>query len=212
MKQSIIVTDFTKKIGEKTVLDHISMEIEAGSSIWIKGINGCGKTMLLRALSGLILPDSGSVSVFGTTLSPKKRFPDDTGIIIENTRFWGNLTGFQTLKVLAGMKDIVGDAELADSLKRVGLDPADKRSVRKYSLGMKQRLAIAQAIMEHPKLLLLDEPLNALDESGCEMVRSIIREEQERGTTIVIASHISEHLEGLFDREIFMKEGRVVSA
>ncbi len=210
MSEAIIIENYSKKLGGREVLKEISLTVEEGSITWILGPNGCGKTMLLRAIAGLIRPDQGGVTVFGKKLSTKYRFPDSVGIVLEHPSLWENLTGLETLKALAAIRKLISEEDCRDAMKRVGLDPEDRRTVRKYSLGMKQRLCIAQAIMEKPKLLLLDEPLNALDKEAVEGMSSVLREEQERGATIVIASHIESRLEELCDRTVILSEGRIV--
>lgn len=165
--------------------------------------------MLLRAFSGLILPDSGSISVAGQLLTPRDRFPRSLGIIIENIAFWPFLTGKDTLRTIASVKKIANAQRICETMELVGLDPDDSRTIRKYSLGMIQKLAIAQAIMEQPSLLLLDEPTNALDEKSRKNFFEIIRSEQARGTTIVISSHTKSDLEISCNRIINIDNGAV---
>lgn len=209
MSAAILFEQYEKKLGRKEILKKINFSVEEGSITWLVGPNGCGKTMLLRAMSGLILPDSGSVSVFGKKLSAKYRFPDSVGVVLEHPTLWENLTGLETLQALAAIRKQIGEKECREALCRVGLDPDDSRKVRQYSLGMKQRLCIAQAIMERPRLLLLDEPLNALDKEAVEEMTKLIREEQERGATIVIASHIESLLESICDKTVYISEGSI---
>jgi ABC-2 type transport system ATP-binding protein len=211
MNSAVIFDNYEKKLGGKIILNGISLSIEEGSITWIIGPNGCGKTMLLRAISGLIQPDKGSVTVFGKRLSALHRFPDSVGIVLEHPALWDNLTGMETLKALAAIRKIADVHDCEKALERVGLDPKDRRTVRKYSLGMKQKLCIAQAIMERPRLLLLDEPLNALDKEAVKAMSALLREEKERGATIVISSHIENRLDGLCDATVAINEGRVES-
>ena len=200
---------YEKKLAGRKVLQDICLSVEEGSITWIVGPNGCGKTMLLRAAAGLIRPDNGSVRVFGQQLSMQHRFPESVGIVLEHPSLWDDLTGLETLKSLAAIRKQATESDCVQALKRVGLDPEDRRTVRKYSLGMKQRLCIAQAIMEKPKLLLLDEPLNALDKEAVEQMSVLLREEQERNATIVIASHIESRLETMCDATVFLAEGKI---
>lgn len=200
---------YTKKLGRNTVLSEINLNIEEGTVIWLKGKNGSGKTMLLRAMSGLILPDNGSVKVAGEELNVKKRFPEDMGILIEHAGFWKNYTAFQTLRVLSEIRKVIGDREIKESLERVGLNPYERKKVGKFSLGMKQKLAIAQAIMEKPQLILLDEPTNSLDHESVEVVRKIIAEENRRGATIIIASHIDEDIKDIYKGTVELDNGKI---
>lgn len=165
--------------------------------------------MLLRAICGLILPTSGSVTVDGKTVGKDIEFPDSVGVIIENMSLIPEYTGFKNLQLLAGIKKKIGDSEIRDTLISVGLDPDDKRKVKEYSLGMKQKLNFAQAIMEKPELLLLDEPTNAMDVQTVEKVRSILVEMKEKGTLIIIASHNKEDLDALCDEFIDICDGRI---
>lgn len=204
------VTSFTKVIKGATVLDDVQCSLRSGKIYGLQGKNGSGKTMLLRAVSGLIFPTSGQVSVDGMILGKDISFPDSMGLLIENSSFVGKYTGMKNLKLLAKLKDRIGDDEIADSLSRVGLNPSDGRAYKKYSLGMKQRLAIACAVMEDPDMILLDEPLNALDPSGVACVRTILREKRQAGALIVVACHDNEELRSLADEIITISEGKVV--
>lgn len=204
------VTSYTKKIKGATVLDNVSCSFEKGRVYGLKGKNGSGKTMLLRAISGLIFPTSGSVSVGGAVLGKDISFPDSMGLLIEEPSFIKKYTGLKNLKLLASLRDRIGNGEIADALRKAGLEPADKRTYRKYSLGMKQRLAIACAIMEDPALVLLDEPLNALDPSGVECVKTILDEKRRAGSLIVVACHDNEELHILADEILTLAEGRII--
>lgn len=199
--------DYTKVLKGVTILSHITLSLESGGIYGFYGHNGSGKTMLFRAVSGLIHPTSGEVSVFGKKIGVDVSFPESLGIVIESVGFWPYNTGYQNLETLASIRGKIGPEEIKNALARVGLDPADKRPYSKYSLGMKQRLGIAQAVMEKPQLILLDEPTNAIDEDGVEKIHTVIREEQERGATILIASHISEDLRLLCSRFFKMNDG-----
>jgi ABC-2 type transport system ATP-binding protein len=207
MKQ-ITVSDAAKTLKKRLVLNHINLELEEGGIYGFFGPNGSGKTMLFRAICGLIYLDSGSIDVFGQKVG-EKNFPKDLGLVIESVGFWNEFTGFENLKFLTSIKQKIGDQEIHQVLKRVGLDPKDSRSYKKYSLGMKQRLAIAQAVMEQPRLLVLDEPTNALDEDGIQAVHQIIHEENRRGCTVLIASHNKTDLDLLCQKKFKMTEGRL---
>ncbi|MGN0316780.1 MAG: ATP-binding cassette domain-containing protein [Lachnospira sp.] len=204
----IELKNVTKKIKGVTVLDNISLRMESGNIYGLKGKNGSGKTMLMRAISGLIKV-SGVVDINGTVLDKKNRFPQSIGILIENPAFIRNYTGFDNLKTLASIKGIISDEKIRNTLTEVGLDPDDTRTFRKYSLGMKQRLGIAAAIMEDPDIIILDEPINALDESGVEQVRGLLAEHKKRGAIIIVACHDAEELYQLSDEIIEIAEGKI---
>lgn len=158
--------DYCKSFKSAEVLKNINLTLESGKVIGLKGKNGSGKTMLMRAISGLILPTSGKVYINDKELGRHISFPPSIGILIENPSFISNYTGFKNLKILASIQNRISDDEIRDAIRKVGLDPDDKRTFKKYSLGMKQRLGIAAAIMERPDIVILDEPINALDEAG----------------------------------------------
>lgn len=205
----VVFKNYNKLIKKKEILTDINLTFESGKIYGLHGHNGSGKTMLLRAICGLILPTSGSVTVDGKTVGKDIEFPDSVGVIIENMSLIPEYTGFKNLQLLAGIKKKIGDSEIRDTLISVGLDPDDKRRVKEYSLGMKQKLNFAQAIMEKPELLLLDEPTNAMDVQTVEKVRSILVEMKEKGTLIIIASHNKEDLDALCDEFIDICDGRI---
>ncbi len=207
--KAIEVRNLTKIIKGKVILDNVNLELEEGKIYGFYGRNGSGKTMLFRAICGLIKPTFGEVIVFGKRIGRDISFPESVGVIIENVDLWDNLTGFQNLKLLASIKNVITDDEIKNAIKRVGLDPEDRRPYKKYSLGMKQRLKIAQAIMEKPKLIVLDEPTNSLDEDGVKLVRQILLEEKGRGATILLASHIKEDINLLCDYKFRVDSGKV---
>ena len=200
---------YTKILKGRTVLSDVCLELEKGGIYGFYGHNGSGKTMLLRAVAGLIGPTEGSISVFGKQLNEKYAFPENMGLIIENVGFWPDFTGMKNLQLLASVRKKIGDEEIRKTIRRVGLDPEDRRVYKKYSLGMKQRLGLAQAVMEEPELLLLDEPTNGLDDSGIEQFNTIIREEHSRGATILLASHDKEELKLLCGRTFRISDGVV---
>lgn len=205
----VVFKNYNKLIKKKEILTDINLTFESGKIYGLHGHNGSGKTMLLRAICGLILPTSGSVTVDGKTVGKDIEFPDGVGVIIENMSLIPEYTGFKNLQLLAGIKKKIGDSEIRDTLISVGLDPDDKRKVKEYSLGMKQKLNFAQAIMEKPELLLLDEPTNAMDVQTVEKVRSILVEMKEKGTLIIIASHNKEDLDALCDEFIDICDGKI---
>ncbi|MDR1131250.1 MAG: ABC transporter ATP-binding protein [Oscillospiraceae bacterium] len=197
---SLNVENVQKKIKDALILDKINLCFSSGKIYGLMGKNGSGKTMLLRILAGLVHPTSGKILWNGTG---KPRI----GLIIENMGLYPEFTGFENLKLLAGINKIIADEAIRDAITRVGLDPADKRTLKKYSLGMRQRIIIAQAVMEHPDLLLLDEPTNGLDENGVSLMREMLLEEAKRGAIVVIASHSTEDIEFLCDEKYRMASG-----
>lgn len=200
----------TKVLKKSTVVDKVSAKWQGGKVYGLCGYNGCGKTMLMRLIAGLIKPTSGSIRIDDKELGKDIDFPESIGLLIENPAFLDNYTGFENLKLIAGLKKIITDDEIKESLKRVNLDPNDIRKYKKYSLGMKQRLGIAAAIMEHPNLILLDEPTNALDSDGVELVAKIIQEEKRRGALIVLACHERQFLEDAADVIQKIENGKFV--
>lgn len=206
------ISNVTKIIKKTTVIDNVSAEWTNGKVYGLCGYNGCGKTMLMRLIAGLIKPTSGSIKIDDKELGKDIDFPESIGLLIENPAFLDNYTGFENLKLIAGLKKIITDDEIKESLNRVNLNPDDIRKYKKYSLGMKQRLGIAAAIMEHPDLILLDEPTNALDSDGVALVAKIIQEEKERGALIVLACHERQFLEDAADVIQKIEKGKFVEA
>ncbi len=205
----IIVKSATKYIKKALILDDVNIHLTGGKIYGLKGPNGSGKTMLMRLLCGLIRPTSGEVWIDGKKLGKDMDFPESVGLLIENPAFLPNYTGYENLELLAQIRGKIGAEQICQSLLEVGLDPHDPRRYRKYSLGMKQRLGIAAAIMEKPDLLIVDEPTNALDDSGVEQICTILRRERERGALVVIACHDSLLLETLSDEIYKIYEGKV---
>lgn len=207
---SIILKNVNKSIKGMPILQDINLNLEAGKIYGFIGVNGSGKSMLFRAISGLIKIDSGTIEVFGEKIGKELSFPSNLGILIDEGGFWNDLTAFENLKNLAAIKQKVDNETIRKTIERVGLNPDDKRTYRKFSLGMKQRLSIAQAIMESPNLLILDEPTNALDADGVELIYNILLEEKNKGTTILIASHNKEDIDNLSDRVFELYEGKII--
>ncbi|MGN0341151.1 MAG: ABC transporter ATP-binding protein [Lachnospira sp.] len=204
----IELKNVTKKIRGVKVLDNISLRMEAGKVYGLKGKNGSGKTMLMRAICGLISTD-GTIDINGEILGRDISFPRSVGVLIENPSFISGYTGKKNLEVLASIKNQIGEPDIVRALEQVGLEPQDKRTYRKYSLGMKQRLGIAAAIMEKPDIVILDEPINALDESGAMQIRTILKEQKDRGAVCIIACHDSEELAFLSDEIINISDGKI---
>ena len=195
----IQVNNVTKEFKRQCVLNNVTVQFAAGKFHGIVGKNGSGKTVFLRLLCGLMSPTNGSITVGGKILGKDTDFAPDTGIIIETPNFLTYKSGYANLKDLAAIRNSIHRNEIIDAMSKVGLDPYSKKRVGKYSLGMRQRLGIAQAIMEHPKLLILDEPMNGLDSQGLEDIRKLLLELKEAGTTILLASHNTEDIDVLCD-------------
>lgn len=206
----IQLQNVTKRIKENTVLDNVSYTFKSGFVYGLYGQNGSGKTMLLRAISGLINLDSGSIFIDGEKLHDKIEFPPETGIVIENMELLPECSAKRNLQMLAKIKNIADEKDIIFSLERVSLDPDSDKKVKKFSLGMKQRLNIAQAIFENQKIILLDEPTNALDEDAVQLIYKIIREEKSRGATIIVATHHKEDLKEVCDVILKIAEGKIV--
>jgi ABC-2 type transport system ATP-binding protein len=206
----IKIEDLSKSIKGALILDKVSITLTSGKIYGLRGKNGSGKTMLMRAMSGLLIPDSGSVIINGKTLHKDISFPESIGILIENPSFLPQYTGFKNLKLLAGLTGNISDDEIRTALERVGLDPEDKKNYRKYSLGMKQKLGIANAIMGEPDIIILDEPINALDEESVKKIKKVLLEIRDKGKLIIIACHDREELEYLSDIIYEIKDGSIV--
>lgn len=207
----IEVKDYSKKIKGVTILDHVNYVFESGKCYGLKGKNGSGKTMLMRAVSGLITPTSGHVEIDGKVLGKDFSFPESIGVLIENPAFIANYTGYKNLELLACIQNRIGKKEIRETISAVGLDPDDKRKYRKYSLGMKQKLGIASAFMEQPDIIILDEPINAIDEAGVEKVKKMIEQAKQRGAVLITACHDAQELEELSDEIVEISEGRIVA-
>ncbi|SDL35464.1 ABC-2 type transport system ATP-binding protein [Kandleria vitulina] len=206
----IKLDNIEKSIKGNQVLNQVSFEFESGKIYGIYGRNGSGKTMLMRTILGLIHSDHGSVTIDGKIIGKDIDFPESVGAMIENPGLFPYATGYENLKMLADIKGKIDENDIREAIQKVGLDDQEKRVVAKYSMGMKQRLAIAQAIMEKPDLLVLDEPTNALDQEGVDVFRKIIQSEAKRGTLIIISSHNKEDIDILSDIKIRMESGKIV--
>ena len=203
----IQVKNLSKEIKGKYILNNINLSFERGKIYGLYGRNGSGKTMLLRALAGLLIPTEGEIDMDGKILHKDMDFPENVGIIIENTSLLPQFDGFTNLKQLGKIRNVATDEDIDNALDTVGLKGENKK-VKAYSLGMRQRLSIAQAIFEKPELLLLDEPTNALDENYINKVRKILLKEKDRGAIVIIASHNKHHLRILADEIISMSDGK----
>ena len=205
----IQIVNYTKEIKGRIVLDSVSLTFHPGRIYGLKGVNGSGKTMLLRAVCGLIYPTHGYVEIDGERLGKDISFPRSISALIESPAFLDNFTGYKNLEMIASLKEVATKEDIENALREVGLDPHDTRTYRKYSLGMKQKLGLACCFMENPDIILLDEPFNALDEESVEKVKKIILKHKERGALIVLACHDGESLSSLSDEIIPVVEGRV---
>ena len=206
---NIRIDNATKFIRGALILDKVNITFESGKIYGLQGPNGSGKTMLMRLIGGLIRPSSGNVYIDNEKLGQAYDFPKSMGLLIENPAFLPNYTGLKNLELLANIKGNADLAQLRQTILDVGLNPDDKRKYRKYSLGMKQRLGIAAAIMEKPDLILIDEPTNALDDAGIEQICALIRRERDRGALIIMACHDAEILNDLSDEIYTIYEGKV---
>ena len=206
----IKIEDLSKQIKGALILDKVSITLTSGKIYGLRGKNGSGKTMLMRAMAGLLIPDAGFVLINGKTLHKDISFPESIGILIENPSFLPQYTGFKNLKLLAGLTGGISDEDIKTALDRVGLDPEDKRTYRKYSLGMKQKLGIANAIMGEPDIIILDEPINALDEESVKKIKKVLLEIRDKDKLIIIACHDREELEYLSDIIYEIKDGSIV--
>ncbi|KRU24311.1 ABC transporter ATP-binding protein [Clostridium sporogenes] len=206
----IEIKEVTKSFKNQTVLQDINLNFEKGKIYGIRGRNGSGKTMLLRVMCGLVIPDSGEVYVNDINITKKKTLPENIGVLIENPGFINYYSGFKNLKILSSIKNKINDKKIHDTLEVLGIDNVCNKKVRTYSLGMRQRLGIAQALMEDPEILLLDEPTNALDNDGIKLLHDILKELKSKGTTIILSSHNKEDLDLLCDTVMEMDCGRLV--
>lgn len=195
----IVVEHIYKSFGRENVLNDVSLTIKRGEIFGVAGNNGSGKTVLMKCICGFMKPDKGVIYVNGRRIGKDCDFPDSLGMIIETPGFIPNLSGYKNLKILADLKAKIGKAQINESIKKVGLDPNLKKAVAKYSLGMRQRLGIAQAIMENPDVLILDEPFNGLDRTGVLHMRGLLKELKSQGKSILLASHNAQDIEELCD-------------
>lgn len=210
-KNAIQVKNLSKDFGQDRVLKCVNRDFESGKIHGIVGNNGSGKTVLMKCICGFLLPTEGTVIVNGRRVGKDVDFPLDLGVIIETPGFLPGVTGVKNLEILASLNKKIGPSEIADAIRRVGLDPHMKKPVGKYSLGMRQRLGIAQAIMEDPSLLILDEPLNGLDKHGVAEMRQLIKGLKEQGKTILLASHNQGDIDELCDTVCEMDAGVMTS-
>lgn len=198
-----------KTINGETILKNVNITIKQGEIVGFEGRNGSGKSVLFKMIAGIMIPTAGKIEVLDEELK-KGKFPRDIGVSLDNTGFMPSLSAFDNLKTIADIRGIIDSNEIRKYIELVGLNPESKKKVGKFSVGMKQRLAFAQAIMESPKLLLLDEPFSGLDEEGVELVRNLITElNNKNNITVLITSHIKEDIEVLCSRTFRIASGNV---
>lgn len=208
-KSLIKLDDVTVKFKEHLVLDKVCMEFKSGKIYGIIGRNGSGKTVLLKCICGLMDTTDGMVSVNGKIVGKDVDFPENIGFTIENPGFLPHYSGFKNLKYLASIRGTITDDDIRKCIRTVGLDPDDKKSVKHYSLGMKQRLGLAQAMMENPDILILDEPMNGLDKHGVADIRELLMELKKQGKLILLVSHNPADIELLCDEVYEMELGNI---
>lgn len=196
-------------LNKQVILKDINISFEEGLIYGIVGKNGSGKSMLFKCLCGLVYPTSGKVVINGKEIGNDIDFPENTGILIEMPGLMPHYSGFKNLQVLASLNNKIGKQEIRQVLEQVGLSPDEKKAVKKYSLGMKQRLGIAMAIMENPQILILDEPMNSLDKEGIEDMRKLLKEMKAAGKTILLTSHNFEDILTLCDEVYEMDHGAI---
>lgn len=206
----IEIENLTKTFGTQTVISDVSGIFYLGKIYGFVGRNGSGKTVLMKMILGFIKPTSGTIKVNGKQVGKEIDIPDDIGAIIETPGFLPEYSAFQNLKLMAMIRGKITSERIRETIKLVGLDPDSKKHVGKYSLGMRQRLGIAQAIMEDPQILLLDEPLNGLDNEGVEEMRNVLLKQKEQGKLIIIASHSKEDIDILCDEIFRFDHGKII--
>ena len=209
MEEKIRIENVTKKFGSYAALDGISLSFEKGKIHGMIGRNGSGKTVLFKCICGFLRVDDGAVLVDGKQIGKEIEAPESIGAIIEMPGFLPGYSARQNLQFLAGSRRKIGKKEIDEAIRKVGLDPEAKKHVGKYSLGMRQRLGIAQAIMEEPSLLILDEPMNGLDNQGVQEMRQLFLKLKEEGKTILLASHNREDIAALCDTTVEIDRGKI---
>ncbi|WP_313125942.1 ABC transporter ATP-binding protein [Proteiniclasticum ruminis] len=210
MSACIEVKNVSKQFGGQPVLGDVSLIINRGTTVGLVGANGSGKSVLFKAICGMVNPDSGSIVIEGVTLGDKTDFPENMGVFINSPGFIGIYNGFKNLKFLANIRGVINDNQIREAMRKVGLDPDNKTKVDNYSLGMKQKLGLAQAIMENQEILVLDEPFNALDFQTYNDVKEIVRLLQAEGKTILLTSHNYDDIEQLCDAVYIIDNRKVV--
>lgn len=209
MGKSISIKNYNKSIKNNKILNNINLTLESGKIYGLKGRNGSGKSMLMRAMSGMMFPDSGEVIINKINITKEKKAYDNIGVLIENAGFIDYLNGYDNLKLLANIKNIITDSEIKEWMIKFNLNPDNKTKVRGYSLGMRQKLGIIQALMEKPEILFLDEPINALDEESIKIFNAEIKKIKSEDKIVVISNHNYEELKELCDEIIEIESGTI---
>lgn len=212
MEHTIELMNVTKTIHKKTVVDSVSLLLSSKEVTGLMGINGSGKTMLMRLITGLIRPTKGTVKIDGKELHKDISFPESCGLLLENPAFVESYSGYGNLELLTSVKGVATKEDIRNTILLVGLNPDDKKKYRKYSLGMKQRLGIAAAVVERPDIVILDEPTNSLDSDGVEMVKEVIKEQKKRGALVILACHDMLILRELSDIIYKIENGVIVGS
>lgn len=206
----IDVNNVSLTLNKYEILKEVSVNVKKGEAVGLVGGNGSGKTMLMKCICGFNTMFTGEITVNGKIIGRDVEFAPSTGFIIENPGFIPYMTGYENLKMLAGIKKLIDREEIRKYMEIVGLDPDNKKSVKKYSLGMRQRLGIAQALMENPDILILDEPFNGLDKGMAGKMRKLLVEEKHNGRTILLASHNETDIDFICDRKYEIDAGRII--
>lgn len=210
MSYNIKVINVTKKLKGEVVLRNVSCDFESGHIYGISGRNGSGKTMLLKTICGFIVPDSGKVLVNGEDIFKERTFPENTRAMFDSFNYLKDLSGFENLQLLASIQKKISNEDILTTLKEVNLYDEKDKKFGKYSLGMKQKLGIAQVFMENPDIMIFDEPFNGLDEESATLIRSLLIKKKKEGKLIIIATHIKEDMENLCDCVIKLENGKIV--
>ena len=208
----IEIKKVSKKFKDIKVLKNVSMTLESGHIYGFTGHNGSGKTVLLKLICAFLEPTTGEILFDGKNVIKENSFPPSTRALIEKPNFLSDLTGYENLELLARIQNIIGEKEIEDTLKKVGLEEDQDKLYYKYSLGMKQKLGIAQVLMEDPEILILDEPFNGLDENSIKNIRKILLKEKEKGKLIILATHDKEDIKVLCDEIYKFNDGTIKKA
>ncbi len=207
----IEVKDVTKKLDKELVLNDVSLSLDSGKIYGLVGRNGSGKSMLLKTICGFVKPDKGYVKVGGEDIYKNNTFPKKTAALIERPNYLPDLTGYENLKMLASINEVIGDKEILNTLEKVNLLEEKDKKFKKYSLGMKQKLGIAQVLMENPDIMIFDEPFNGLEEESVKKIRKLLLDEKKKGKLIIIATHIKEDINELCDIIYRVDNGKIIN-
>lgn len=207
----IEVKDVTKKLDKELVLNDVSLSLDSGKIYGLVGRNGSGKSMLLKTICGFVKPDKGYVKVGGEDIYKNNTFPKKTAALIERPNYLPDLTGYENLKMLASINKVTGDKEILNTLEKVNLLEEKDKKFKKYSLGMKQKLGIAQVLMENPDIMIFDEPFNGLEEESVKKIRKLLLDEKKKGKLIIIATHIKEDINELCDIIYRVDNGKIIN-